>query len=60
MDASDILKLYDYHYWATRRILTASLNLSSEKFLAPRTFGLCRSNRLTQVRFMRVFAHPGS
>jgi uncharacterized damage-inducible protein DinB len=31
----DILTLYDYNYWATRRILAASVQVSREQFLAP-------------------------
>ncbi len=45
MNTHDILTLYDYNYWATRRILAASLHVSPEQFLAPTThsFGSLRS-----------------
>ena len=35
MNASDILTLYDYNFWATRRILAACAQVSPEQFLAP-------------------------
>jgi uncharacterized damage-inducible protein DinB len=35
MNTGDILTLYDYNYWATRRILAASMHVSPEQFLAP-------------------------
>ena len=35
MNIGDILTLYDYNYWATRRILAASVHVSPEQFLAP-------------------------
>jgi uncharacterized damage-inducible protein DinB len=40
----DILTLYDYNYWATRRILAASVQVSPEQFLVPTThsFGSLR------------------
>jgi uncharacterized damage-inducible protein DinB len=31
----DILTLYGYNYWATRRILAAGANVSLEQFQAP-------------------------
>jgi uncharacterized damage-inducible protein DinB len=31
----DILTLYEYNYWATRRILAAGANVSLEQFQAP-------------------------
>lgn len=34
MDIRDILTLYDYNYWATRRILAAGVNVSPEQFQA--------------------------
>ena len=34
MNLGDILLLYDYNYWATRRILAASAQVSSEQFTA--------------------------
>ena len=33
MKSSDILILYDYHYWATGRILAAAAPVSQEQFL---------------------------
>jgi uncharacterized damage-inducible protein DinB len=40
----DMLTLYDYNYWATRRILAASMHVSPEQFLIPTTqnFGSLR------------------
>jgi len=35
VNVQDILTLYDYNYWATRRILAASAHASQEQFLAP-------------------------
>jgi uncharacterized damage-inducible protein DinB len=35
MNIRDILLLYDYNYWATRRILAASLQVSPEQFTVP-------------------------
>ncbi len=35
MDLQDLLILYDYNYWADKRILTASAGLSQEQFQAP-------------------------
>ena len=35
MKTSDILSLFDYHYWATGRILAAAAPLSEEQFLEP-------------------------
>lgn len=45
MNTRDILPLYDYNYWATRRILAASAQVSAEQFLAPtgHGFGSLRS-----------------
>ena len=40
MKSSDILILYDYHYWASRRILAAAAPVSQEQFLAPAGQGL--------------------
>lgn len=44
MNIRDILALYDYHYWATQRILAASAQLSPEQFLVPtaHSFGSLR------------------
>jgi uncharacterized damage-inducible protein DinB len=44
VNVRDILTLYDYNYWATRRILTASGHVSLEQFLVPTThsFGSLR------------------
>jgi uncharacterized damage-inducible protein DinB len=33
MNLRDILTLYDYNYWATRRILSVSAQVSPEKFI---------------------------
>jgi uncharacterized damage-inducible protein DinB len=35
MNVQDILTLYDYNYWATRRILTAGAQVSRDQFVAP-------------------------
>jgi hypothetical protein len=35
MNIRDILTLYDYNYWATRRILAASVQVSPAQFLMP-------------------------
>ena len=32
---SVFLKLYDYNYWATRRIVGAAANLTADQFTAP-------------------------
>ncbi|HSL47109.1 MAG TPA: DinB family protein [Anaerolineales bacterium] len=44
MNLRDILLIYDYNYWATRRILTASMNVSPEQFASPtaHSFGSLR------------------
>lgn len=44
MNIRDILTLYDYNYWATRRILAASVDLRPEQFLIPtmHSFGSLR------------------
>jgi uncharacterized damage-inducible protein DinB len=44
VNTRDILTFYDYNYWATRRILAASLHVSLEQFLAPsvHSFGSLR------------------
>jgi uncharacterized damage-inducible protein DinB len=44
MNSRDILTLYDYNYWATRRILAASAHVSPEQFLVPtaHSFGSLR------------------
>jgi uncharacterized damage-inducible protein DinB len=38
MNLQDILLVYDYNYWANRRILTASEKVTEEQFLAPASF----------------------
>jgi uncharacterized damage-inducible protein DinB len=35
---SDIATIYDYNYWANRRILTAASRVSPEQFVAPTAF----------------------
>jgi uncharacterized damage-inducible protein DinB len=40
MNSRDILTLYDYNYWATRRILAASAHVSPEQFLVPTAHSL--------------------
>ena len=35
MHQADIVTLYDYNYWATRRIVGAAANLTTEQFTAP-------------------------
>jgi len=44
VNTRDMLTLYDYNYWATRRILAASEHVSQEQFLIPTThsFGSLR------------------
>ena len=44
MTLPDILLLYDYHYWATRRILSARAQATHEQFTvaAPHSFGSLR------------------
>ena len=44
MNRQDILLLYEYNYWATRRILTASAQVSPEQFTVPasHSFGSLR------------------
>lgn len=44
MNLRDILTLYDYNYWATRRILAASRNVDPEQFIVSTThsFGSLR------------------
>ena len=44
MNIRDMLTIYDYNYWANRRILAASAQVSPERFLAPAThsFGSLR------------------
>jgi uncharacterized damage-inducible protein DinB len=44
MNLRDILTLYDYNYWATRRILTASTQVNPEQFIVPtaHSFGSLR------------------
>jgi len=45
----DILLLYDYNYWATRRILSAGAHVSPEQFIVPtgHSFGSLRGTLLT-------------
>ena len=38
MNIKDILFLYDYNYWANRKILTASEGVTHEQFTAPASF----------------------
>ena len=38
MNIDDILLIYDYNYWANKRILTASEKVSEKQFLAPSSF----------------------
>src|SRR5690242_9506137 len=40
MNISDIQTLYDYHYWATQRILSAAARVSAEQFVAPCAYKL--------------------
>jgi uncharacterized damage-inducible protein DinB len=44
MNVQDTLTIYDYNYWATRRILAACTNVSPEQFRAPtaHSFGSLR------------------
>ena len=44
MNLRDILTLYDYNYWATRRILAAGAHVSPEQFMIPtsHSFGSLR------------------
>jgi uncharacterized damage-inducible protein DinB len=38
MNIQDILLIYEYNYWANRKILTASANVTHEQFTAPASF----------------------
>jgi uncharacterized damage-inducible protein DinB len=38
MNVADILTIYEYNYWANRRIMTAAEGVSQEQFLAPADF----------------------
>ena len=38
MNLQDILTIYDYNYWANKRILTASEKVTEKQFLAPASF----------------------
>lgn len=38
MNKQDILILYDYNYWANKKILASSVNVSQEQFDAPAAF----------------------
>jgi uncharacterized damage-inducible protein DinB len=38
MNIQNIHLIYDYNYWANKRLLTASANVSQEQFLASGTF----------------------
>lgn len=44
MNIRDILTIYDYNYWATRKILTACVPISPEQFTVPtaHSFGSLR------------------
>lgn len=38
MNIQDILTIYDYNYWANKRILSASEKVTEKQFLAPANF----------------------
>jgi len=38
MNLQDMLTIYDYNYWANRRILTTAAKLSPEQFIAPASY----------------------
>ncbi len=38
MNIQDILTIYDYNYWANKRILAASKKVTEKQFLAPASF----------------------
>ena len=38
MNIQDILLIYEYNYWANKRILTASTQVAQEQFAAPASF----------------------
>ena len=38
MNVRDINLIYEYNYWANKRILAASANVTQEQFLAPASF----------------------
>ena len=38
MNIQDILAIYEYNYWANKRILSASEKVSEKQFLAPASF----------------------
>ena len=45
MNIQDILMIYDYNYWANKRLLTVSANVSEVQFFAPAAFPLRRLAR---------------
>jgi uncharacterized damage-inducible protein DinB len=44
VNTQDILMLYDYNYWVTRRVLAAAAQVSHEQFISPtgHSFGSLR------------------
>ena len=38
MNIQDILLIYEYNYWASKKILTLSASVTQEQFLAPASF----------------------
>ena len=38
MKAQDVILIYDYNYWSTKRLLAAAAKVSQEQFVAPTAF----------------------
>lgn len=51
MQANDLSRLYDYHYWATRHVITVAARLTPEEFTRPVT-GSSESVRNTLVHIL--------
>ena len=45
MNIQDILTIYEYNYWANKRILAASEKVTEKQFLAPAIFSVWRIAR---------------
>src|SRR5919199_4815883 len=51
MKMADVMTLFDYHYWATARLLKATMNVSPEQFIATPQ-GYTTSLRATLVHIL--------
>lgn len=72
MNIDDIRLLYEYNYWANRRILTACANVSQEQYIAPTSIGVgygslratlvhaLDSERAWRVSFQKYYVPAGS